>query len=63
VTTLWIPVYDGYLIVFPKNFFCPIPDAEPCAIGGAKLEILNYLDKFYHNVALRKLNNVDGSEN
>ncbi len=38
VITLWIPVQTDCLIVFPKNFIYPTPDAAPCPIGGAKLE-------------------------
>gem|GEM_PF-1035959 len=36
--TLCIRVHNGYLIVFPKNFIYPTPDAAPCPTGSAKLE-------------------------
>ena len=39
VITLWIPVHIGFLIVFPKNFIYPTPDAALCPMGGAKLEL------------------------
>jgi hypothetical protein len=42
VVTLWIPVHISFLTVFPKNFIYPTPDAEPCPIGGAKIEYLQY---------------------
>ncbi|MAF33062.1 MAG: hypothetical protein CL941_03760 [Desulfobacter sp.] len=38
VITLWIPVYNSCLIVFPKNFIYPTPDAALCPVVGAKLE-------------------------
>ncbi len=40
VITLWIPVHNSCLIIFPKNFTYPTPDAAPCPIGGAKLELV-----------------------
>ena len=39
--TYWIQVNTDGLIVFPKKFICPTPDAALCPIGGAKRELLN----------------------